>query len=441
MDKLISVLFLLVVTVPVFGQSFSLFEAQEYALANAEKIKRTELDYEIAKSQVVETRAQGLPQVSSQIDFNNFLNVPVMVVDGSFAGQPGELVSFRAGTDYGANIGATVSQLLFDGSYLVGLQVSKFYTEFVDRSIAKSKEEVLFDVTRAYELCLVSRENYLFMDSLVKGTERLVNQQKELLDLGLIAKEDMDQVDFALIQAKTNQSAADYSYRNALHLLKLNMAYPMDEILELTTSLNEIMDEVTSAPLDVGSIYDNIELDLLKKRKVLSEYELKNTRMANLPRLNAFFNHQYNYFSNDEIVFTDDTKWFDQTVVGLSLSVPIVSSGRRWSKTQQAKLALKQDEYTISEFERALKLQEVQYKNAFDQALQQLNLQEKNVKLAQRIYENALVKAEIGKENNLSVTQKYNQLTITQTQYVNAMVDVFTARLNIDKLYNRLNKR
>lgn len=422
----------------LFAQQFSLFEAQTYAIENIEKLKRKELDLEIAKKRVIETRAIGLPQVSSKFDFNNFLNIPVQVVDGAFIGQPGQLVSFRAGTDYNASAGVTVSQLLFDGSYIIGLQVSNFYTEFVEGSIHKTKEEVLFDVTRAYELCLVSEANMHFLDSLVEGTSRLLNQQTELYELGLIEKESVDQVEFALIQAQTNQSAANYSYQNAIALLKMNMAYPMQEAIELTSELESIVEEAINIPLDAGSINDNIDLDLLKKRKVLSEYDLKNTKMANLPRLSAFFNHQYNYFSNEFDLFDTSNEWFSQTLVGISLAIPIVSSGQRWSKTQQAKLAVEQDEYAISELERALQMQEIQYKNDFDKALQQMKLQEKNVALAKRIYENALVKAEIGKENSLVVTQKYNQLVAAQTQYVGAMLDVFNARLNIDKLYSRL---
>lgn len=434
--KLFTISFFMLST--LFAQQFSLFEAQTYAIENIEKLKRKELDLEIAKKRVIETRAIGLPQVSSKFDFNNFLNIPVQVVDGAFIGQPGQLVSFRAGTDYNASAGVTVSQLLFDGSYIIGLQVSNFYTEFVEGSIHKTKEEVLFDVTRAYELCLVSEANMHFLDSLVEGTSRLLNQQNELYELGLIEKESLDQVEYALIQAQTNQSAANYSYQNAIALLKMNMAYPMEEAIELTSELENIVEEAINLPLDAGSINDNIDLDLLKKRKVLSEYDLKNTKMANLPRLSAFFNHQYNYFSNEFDLFDTSNEWFSQTLVGISLAIPIVSSGQRWSKTQQAKLAVEQDEYAISELERALQMQEIQYKNDFDKALQQMKLQEKNVALAKRIYENALVKAEIGKENSLVVTQKYNQLVAAQTQYVGAMLDVFNARLNIDKLYSRL---
>ncbi len=421
------------------AQEFSLFDAQTYALEKAEKIKRAELDFEDAKKKVVETRAIGLPQINSDFNFQNFLSIPVQAVDGSFIGQPGELVTFRAGTDYMAGAGVTVNQLLFDGSYIVGLQVSNFYKKFVEDNIEKSQQEVLYDVTRAYELALVSRENKIFLDTLVQSAQDLLDQQKNFYELGMISAEDVDQIKFALLQAKTNKSAAHYSYENAIAFLKMTMSYPMDEPIILTETLDGIMSELKSIDAYAGSIYDNIDYKLLQKQKKLNEYDLKNMRMANLPKLNATFGHQYNYFANEEFR-PINAPWFYQTFVGVSLSVPIFSSGARWARVQQAKIAVKQDEFTIQEMERGLKMQEQQYKNDFLSAREQLDLQKENVKLATRIYENALVKAEIGKENSLEVTQKYQQLVTAQTQYVNAMIDVFTAKLNIDQLYNKLNR-
>ena len=109
-----------------FAQKFTLFEAQNYAIENAEQMKNAAIDIEIAQMKIVETRAIGLPQINAEGNFNHFINLPVQVVDGAFIGQPGTLVSFREGTDYSVSGGVAVNQLIFDGSYLVGLQVSIF---------------------------------------------------------------------------------------------------------------------------------------------------------------------------------------------------------------------------------------------------------------------------------------------------------------------------
>jgi len=423
-----------------YTQEFTLFEAQEYAVDKAEKIKKAELDFESAKKKVVETRAIGLPQVSTDFNFQNFLSIPVQVVDGAFVGQPGTLVSFRAGTDYMANAGLTVNQLLFDGSYIIGLKVSNFYKKFVEDNIEKTIQDVLYDVTQAYELALVSKANLTFLDSLVASTQQLVNKQEELFTLGMIAEEDLDQIKYALLQAQTNLSAATYSYQNALALLKMTMAYPMEEQITLTENLDEVLKNSMSLSTEEGDVSDNLQLKLLEKQRQLSEYDLQNTRMAYLPKLNASFGHQYNYFSNEFDLFSSGNEWFDQTYIGLNLKIPITSSGMKWAKVQQAKIAVKQDEYTLQEFQRSLQMQETQFKNDLITAKEQLALQKQNVVLAKRIYDNSLIKAEIGKESSIVVTQKYQQLVAAQTQYVNASIDVFTAKLNIDQLYNKLNR-
>lgn len=435
-------IFLLALLALSFGtsaQEFSLFEAQSHALENAENIKNAELDLESAEKQVVETRAIGLPQINSEMNFQNFLNIPVQVVDGSFIGQPGTLVSFRAGTDYSSSAGVSVNQLIFDGSYIIGLKVSNFYTEFVSTSIKRSQQQVLFDVTRAYEMALISERNKSFIDTLVKITEDLKEKQTQLFEVGLIPEEEIDQTNYSLLTVKTNQTAANLAYNNALTMLKMTMAYPIENEITLTDDLDNLLQEQLT---DLsGDVNNNLQLELLNKQKVLSEYDLKNIKMRNLPRLAGFFNHQYNAYRND-FNFTDSgEKWFPQTVWGINLTIPIFASGDRWAKTQKAKIAVKQDEFTIQQFERTLQAQEIQIKNNLTSARKNLELQGENIKLARKIYDNSLVKAEIGKENSILVTQKYNQLIAAQTQYVNAMMDVFNAKLELDQLYNKINRK
>jgi outer membrane protein TolC len=420
------------------AQNFTLFEAQTYALENAEQIKNAELDLEIAQKKVVETRAIGLPQINAEGNFNHFMSLPVQVVDGAFIGQPGTLVNFRAGTDYSMTGGVAVNQLIFDGSYLVGLQVSKFYKEFVSTNIELTQEQVLMNVTKAYEIALVSRENMRFMDSLVLSTEKLLNKQKELYALDLILQEDLDQINYAFITAQTNQVSAKYQYENALTFLKMTMAYPMDKPIELIDNLEIVLNKALSEVSNDQTLDGNIQLDLLNKRLALSRYELKNTKFANLPSLGAFFQHKYDAYRNEFNFFDNNGDWFEQTFVGVRLSVPIFSSGARWSRTQQAQIEIEKREYEINEYKRSLQMQEAQYNNDLRSAKDKLQLQQENVRLAKSIYENAVVRSEIGKESSLMVTQKYTQVISAQAQYVGAMVDVFNARLNIDILYNNL---
>lgn len=423
-------------------QTFSLFEAQDYAINNIEKLKNAKLDLESAEKKVIETRAMGLPQISASGSFQNFLNLPVQVVDASFINpnaQPGETVQFRAGTDYNANGTLQVNQLIFDGSYLVGLQVSKFYTEFVGTSIERTKQDILANVTQAYQMALVSKSNLTFVDSLFVSTQTLVDKQRNFYELGLMSKEDMDQLEFSLLNAQTAKWNSENQLKSALAYLKLTMACPQDKQIDLSEQLETLLAKST---LDAtGDKEDNLNLQLLKKQLVLSEYSLKNTKFANLPSVSAFFQQQYNTFRNEEFNLFADERWFSQTFWGVQINVPIFSSGQRWAVTQQAKIDVMKNQNNIDEFQRTLSFQEIQAKNNLETAKQNLGLQSKNVSLAQSIYENEVAKKEIGKGNSISVTQKYTQVISAQTQYVASMIEVFNAKLELDKLYNKVGNK
>jgi outer membrane protein len=390
---------------------------------------------------VIETRAIGLPQVNMSGQFQNFINLPVQVVDASFFNpfaQPGETVAFRAGTTYNASGTLQASQLLFNGSYIVGLQVSKFYTEFMKTNIEKSKVDVLYNVTQAYQMTAVAKSNLAFIDSLVIVTEQLVNKQKNYLELGLMTQEDMDQLEYSLLSTKNSQSAARIQYQNAMALLKMSMAFPQQDNLEISEDVTTLLKR--NANSSDASLKNNINFIMLSQQKRLDEYNLKNKKYENLPTASAFFNQTYNAFRNEFNFFANE-KWFPQTLWGLQLQIPIFASGSRWAQIEQAKLAVMKDEVALSELERGLQTQEIQLKNNLRGAQEQLELQAANIVLAKKIYDNAIIQEQIGKGNSILVTQKYNQLIVSQAQYIGSMLDVFNAKLELDKLYNQLNPK
>ncbi|MDX1444626.1 TolC family protein [Lishizhenia sp.] len=420
--------------------SFSLYEAQSYALEHTEAIKNAQLDIEAANQKVVETRAIGLPQVNMQGGFQNFLSLPVQVVDGAFIGQPGTTVSFRAGTEYNLSGGLSVSQLIFDGSYIVGLQVSRLYKEFSVAAAEVSEEEVLYNVTNAYQMALIAQKNKAFVDSLVEATQTLFDQQKNYYDLGLMQKEDLDQLEFSLLNAKTSQESANNQLKTSMELLKMTMAFPFDQAISLTDDLSVLLNQSFALSATEGNIEDNLNLQMLERQKTLNEYNVRNMKAANLPRLGASFNQQYNAYRNEFNFFDSDKQYFGQTVWGIQLTIPIFSSGSRSAKTKQAIVEVKKAENQIDQLKRQLEFQEMKLRNDFNNAKNMLMLQEKNVQLAKAIYENALAKKDIGEGNSIIVSQKYSQLINAQTQYVSALVNVLNARLEIDKLYHKLVK-
>jgi len=420
---------------------FSLNAAKDYALENNLSVKNAFLDIDNAHKQAMEARSMGLPQISINGSFSNFINLPVQVVSANFinpAASPDETISFRAGTNFTTTGTLQANQLLFNGSYIVGLQVAKFFITVAETSNLKSQEDVVFNVIQAYQIAAVGKENVAFVDSFVNVSNKLVEEQRAYLELGLLDQESIDQLEYSLLTAKNALTSAQLQYDNALTLLKLTMGYPMEESIEITENTKTLIAKSSLKESNEG-IQNNLSLLLMRQQKSLSEYNLKNYKYSQYPTLNAFFQHSYNAFRNDFDFFADKP-WYPQTMWGLQLSIPIFAGGKKYAQIQQAKIRVMKDENTIKQLEQSLQMQEVQYKNNLTSAQTMLELQEKNIELAEKIYTNSITKRDIGKVNSIEVTQKYNQLIMAQTQYVGSLMDVFNAKLNMDKLYNQLLK-
>jgi outer membrane protein TolC len=431
------ILFQLVFGISFAQQQLSLEEAKSYALEHNISIQRAALNNETARQKMIEVRGMGLPQVNLNASMTNYINIPVQVVDATVfnpSAPAGSLAEFRMGTDYTASGTLQVNQLIFNGSYIVGLQVASFYRQFEVTNTELSKEDVIFNVIQAYELAAVAKESMAFLDSLVLNTSDLVEKQKQFVEVELALQEDLDQLNYSLSVAKNAALNARIQYENALALLKYSIGYPLTEPLELSSSCAELMGQ---RAIPSGALTDNLSLLLLDQKKMLSSYNLKNRKYENLPYLNGFFQHTYNAFRNDFSFFSDG-KWYPQTLWGLQLTVPVFSGLQRHAKVQQAEIQLMQDDQNRQYTEQALQFQEIQHRNNFQAALARLELEEENLKLAKSIYTNALIREEVGKTNNIVVTQKYNQLIQAQTQLVSAQLDLFSAKLKLDKLYNNI---
>ncbi len=433
--------FLLLVSTSIFSQkntSYSLLEAQDFALNNHLSIKNSALAIEKAQEQKKEYLAIGLPQVSANSGFNNFVNLPVQVVSAKFINpnaSDDQTIAFKAGTDYSLLGNVQVNQLLFNGSYFVALEAAKVLIEMQKTLDLQTKEEVVFNVSSAYHLASVAKENMIFVDSLLFITSQLLDKQKSILEIGLITQEEVDQMNFAFLSARNAQTSSKLQYENALSLLKMAMFLPFESELEINETPLQLL-EKSNLSL-TGLLSNNFTLQILNKQILLDKMDLRNKKMAFLPVLKAQFQHSYVAYRN-EINFFANQPWYSQTSWGIQFSMPIYSSGSGKAIISQSKIKLMQDENTLKITEQALKMQETQTMNNYIGASQKLDLQKENLTLAGKIYSNSIIKQKIGKESNFEVTQKYNQLMISQAQYIGTMLELIQAKLSLDKLYNQI---
>ena len=418
--------------------SYSLLEAQDFALNNHLSIKNSALEIQKSEEQKKEYLAIGLPQVFANSGFNNFINLPVQVVSAKFLNpnaSQGEVVSFKGGTDYSLLGNIQVNQLLFNGSYFVALSAAKALIDLQKTLALQTKDDVVFNVSQAYHLAAVAKENLGFADSMLLITSRLLEKQKSIFEVGVITQEEVDQMNYAYLSAKNMQASSELQFKNAMALLKMAMFLPFDQEIFLKESTSELL--LKSNLSLSGLLSNNYTLQILQKQILLDKLDIRNKKMAFLPILKAQFQHSYVAYRN-ELNFFANESWYPQTSWGIQLSMPLYTSGSGRAIISQSKIKLMQDENTLKIAEQALKMQEIKEMNNLIGAKQKLELQNENLKLAGKIYANSILKEEIGKESSILVTQKYNQLMIAQTQYVGSMVELFQAKLSLDKLYNQI---
>ncbi len=419
-------------------QKFTLEQAQQYGVEHREQVMNAHLDLKSAEKKVWETTAIGLPQINAEGNFQQYINIPTSVVDASFINpnaQPGDVVSFRMGQKYNVTGGINASQLIFDGSYIVGLQVSKFYTEFVRSSIEKSQQEVQYNIAQAYYNVLIAEDNLKLIDSLILSAEELLGNTEVIYDQGMIEKEEVDQLELNSIRLNSMKVNTERQLLVAQNLLKLQMGYPLTDEILLEGDLDHYLTQIEMEFADLkGSIQDNINLIMLNQQKRLSEFELKNKRFQHFPQLAAFFQHQYMAFRSEFDLF-QDKPWYPSTAWGITLKIPIISSGMRAMQVQQAKIEVEKNENSIKELERTLQFQEIQTKANFENALTMMKLERRNIELAKSIYKNTSIKKEVGVVTSLQVTQTYSQVLSAQTDYLNAILQVMNAKNELDNLY------
>ncbi len=423
------------------GNSYSLAQAEEFALSHNEKVKNASLDITAAEKKIFETTAIGLPQINVEGQFQQLLDIPVTVVDATLFNPnapEGSIAEFQMGQEFTANASLAVNQLLFDGSYIVGLQFSKFYKKMSETALNKTKLDVKMMVKEAYYNVLIAQKNVDLLDSIAVTTKTLWEQSQIYFDNGFMLQEEIDQFELAYNRIEQSQINAVNQLDIAKNMLKLQMGVDLNEEISLTDSFEDLLEEIeTNNPALMSfSVTNNFDYIMLNQQKTLNEYSLKNEKAAYLPSAYAFFNHSQNAFRN-EFDFFEDKPWYPTTVWGLGVKVPITSSGQRIMKVQQAEIKIEQGENNLAQVEKALKFQELQLKAMFINAYEKMHIEEKNVTLAHSIYDKSIARKNEGAVSALDVTQKQSQLLQAQGNYIGAIMEMLTYKVQLDKLINK----
>lgn len=436
------ILFLLITT-SVFSQQemsqFSLKEAVDFALQNNYLSKNATRDVEIAKLQKWETTSTGLPQIKASLTYNNWLKQQISLIPAEFfGGSPGQFSEITFGTKQTMNGTVTISQKIFDGSYLVGLQAAKVYLEISENAKEKTEIELRKMVAYTYGNVLLSEENLKIINSNISLLENNVRDLTKVYENGLVEQESVQQLQLTLASLKSNQSYVKRLKKIASQMFNNTLGLDLDADVELTNSLDELIAMYTSLTplesiLEVENVVDyKIAFNDLKGKELL----LKLEKSKALPSIDAFLNGSYSGNNNQFDFLKSSQDWFGASLFGVSMDIPIFSSFGRSASTKKARLNFEKSKSLLKETSEKIKLEISRARSDYEFAVEDLDIKKEALELSGQIAQKNEVKFFEGLTTSFDLSQAQRQLYTAQQDYLQSMLNILIKRIDLEALIN-----
>ena len=423
------------------SSSFTLQQAIEQAQKNNYSVVNANRDLEIAKQKKWETTTIGLPQLNGSVTYQNtfeFQKQGAAATAFNPMANPNDIALLEFGTKHTAIGNLTLSQLIFDGSYLVGLQSAKTYLKISENAIVKTNQEISEIVINSYGNVLLADESILIINKNKAVLGKILADTKEIYKNGLIEEENVEQLQITLNSVNNALDNVTKQRVIALNMVKLLLGINLDDAIVLTDNLkkltqNNIDLQVLAAEFNVNNNIDyQIGKNVEESKKLIVKFE----KSKALPSLGAQVNFGYNAFSNEFTFLNSNQKWSNYSNVGVGLNVPIFSSGARSSRVQQAKIDLEKSRTQLTETEQKLKLQHQKAKSDYEFSINQYNNAQANLKLAERIENKQQVKFKEGLSSSFDFAEAQKQLYTAQQEVLQAMLEIINKKATLEKLLN-----
>lgn len=435
----------------------SLAEAQQYALEHNAAMQNADLEVKNAELQRWQTLATMLPQVKAAFDYQNMCGYKMnfggggsmmsMMPDSVTIGGVTMPLSFpssgssdaSSGSESGITMnpsgtfGLTVSVAL-TGAQVVGTMLRSLSMDMTGIQRAQMEQTTRSNVKSAYVSILVMEQTVGLLDSSLANLERLSQTTQESVNVGAAEQVDADKLAVQVASMRTNISSTRRTLQMLRNSLLLQLGADVDAQLELTTPVDEILSvdlaaQLLSQELDIARNFDYQQLELgekLAKRNVTMAY------MDFTPTLSAYYQYSYKtYFGKDA--------GFNMTppnMVGASVSLPIFTSGTRTASVKSAKISLQESLNSKKQAEDGLRVQFNQLRYDLASALETYDIQQKNLDVSRRVFDNLTEKYNYGRASSLEVTNASTDIISAQSSYIQAVMSVISAQTALENMLN-----
>lgn len=415
---------------------FSAQQAVDYARKNNVQVKNALLDVQIQQQTNREVTASAYPQIAANLSAIDYLSIPTNLLPGELAGQPaGTYIPVKFGTKFNQTAGVSLQQLLFQGEVFVGLQARNATMEFSRKNVEVTEENIRANIYKIYYQLSASTYQLAILQANIDRVEKMTYETRKYYENGFAEKLDISKLEVQLANLQTEKIKAQNVIDNGYLGLKLLMGMPMIDTLVLTETISE--SDIRSGVLDATaySPQDRKEYQYAQLGLKLNEYNIRRYRLSKLPTVSLNSNFNTNRQSN---TFGFGGQWFNTAFVALNINVPIFSGFAIDARIRRAEL---EAEKTLNNLD-GLKLnidQEVRTAiNTYTNAITTLDFQQKNMKLAEEVYNQTRRKFQEGVGSSTEITTAQSDLLVSQNNYILALYDAIRAKIDFLKATGKL---
>jgi len=443
-DQIILVFFLMLMTaIQVTAQKneslvMNLDECLEYAYEHNENITIADLEKDRQNAYVGEIMAQGLPQLNGNADFKKNLKLRTTLFDVSNINPeapPGTYVEAQFGVDYEGDLGLSATQLIFNGSYFVGLKAAKVFKELSSKDYIKTKIDVAEAVSKAYYSVLVSEEGLELVKSNYDRLDSLLRETKIMQENGFVERIDLNraQVQFNNISAQLGNQKRVVEYSK--QLLKFQMGMPLETGLEIEDKPSDLIINYSENLADTVNPHNRIEYEQLSVNQTLAELDLKNNTVQYFPNIDLYFDLGMSAGAptSSELFTIGGDFWFDYQAVGVRASLPIFDGFMKSKKIQQNRIKLRQIDQQFNQLEKQIHLEVENARKNLLNNLNNLKNQQENMQLAEEVYDVSRIKYKEGVGSSTELIDADNAYKEAQSNYYNALLETLLSKVDYEK--------
>jgi outer membrane protein TolC len=450
--------------------SFTLQEAQEYALEHYISFLNAKSDIALAEQKYKEARGSGLPQVNGAMDYTTNFNYEFEFALGGGGDVDPDIINqalqqtmanypdwtMEDFQDYQAsqifeqtlqsmmpastivmedqaNASVQVSQLIFSGQYWVGLKMAKLSKEIAEKNLTASKNDLKENVANLYYGILASQKFIEIIDHILENNKDILKQMQNMYEKGMVEEIEVDQIQIGISELENSKKSMQRSLEYSINTFRFVLGIETNANIEFKDDLNEFLEDIVEENLLASDfdIKNNPTFQIMQTQEKIGEKGIAMQKWAYAPTISGFYSYR-------EKILRSSFDLSPNNTAGLTLSLPIISGGTRTAQLSQAKIEYEKINRNKELLGEQLELQNRQLMYELKNAIDNYQMQKENVKVAQRVYENSNNKYKHGQLSVVELNQTRNNYLQAENNYVSSILNLLQAKLKKDKLYNNL---